>query len=698
MRMWITRHFGILLLLPIIGLVVFSSLNSSQYFAGWDNFSTSLDVSNNLPRTIFATWRAYRGLGSPSDSEVVDVSRQLFYLVFSWLPVQLIDQVYVFFTLAAGVLGVYYLIRLVTQDHNHKSTFSSNIAALTGGLLFLFSLNTIVTYFFPMPMFIARFAYFPWVIYCFINYLQKTSRKKIAAFALVSFAVTSAYLTATVFITLAFILGLISLYHLKQLKNLLVLGVVFLLVNSFWLLPFADYTSRKSNLLPLASVFADVNENQLNEAPYHFDWPYLTSTYPNFLHVDSATDPQSGESISLHSEANKLNPMQAGNWPLMALTIAGLMGSILALFSKKLSFARFIPLLIILSLFMLRKEYPPLGNIYDWLGHNIPYFKIVFRFGDTKFNSLLALFASLGIGVGVYWLLERFKSRAYKIAVSIPIAILTVLAASRFWFITTSELVSKLAQTHIPLAYFEIARTINQDPIEGRVLHLPNDKLSYFKAHSWGYFGSTFMAFLLDKPLLDRAFAPTSPGNDAVDLKLFDLAQNFPNLQTDIAKAERVDQLKRLLAATNTRYIIHDQTIAIENAEDKITLWGQFLQEDFAALITAAAQAKVLTPVKTYTVDAPEPHNTLTLYQVTTPNLPTQVVTQATAISWQQDDTLTLSLAENQTLYQSQTIAGDFYPFHQPSLMFEDETNTLQAKLGLPISSGIIETQLKQQP
>lgn len=688
MKRWFVNNLPLLTLLITLGVIVAKNFNPHTAIAGWDNFSVSLSTSTNLVRTIFSSWRSYRGLGAPSDSEVVDVFRQVFYFALSWLPTQFADQAYIFSTLIVGVTGLYFLSRFITKKTSTPNNINSNMAALISSLIFLFSLNTIGTYFFPMPMYIARFAFFPWIIYLFMSYLQESTVTNLLRFAIVSFLASSSYLTATVFVTLSIILGVISLLNIHQFKKLLILGFIIILTNSFWLLPFGNYTLHKSKLIPLSSVFTIVNENQLNESPKDFDWPYLLTMYPNFLHIDAAINPQTNISISLHPEINKINPYQNNSWPIYSLVILGTIGSVFAVFSKKTPWARFIPISLVISLFMLRKEYPPVGYIYDLLGEKIPYFKVLFRFGDTKFNYLLALISGLGIGIGISQILSFSRSKIYRTIVVIPFIVITFFTFRQFNYILNGQFISNFVQVNIPPAYFNIAHYINQDPSQGRVIHLPYDRLSYFKSHSWGYFGSTFMAFILDKPLFDRAFAPASPVNDSIDLKLIELAQNFRNLKDLDAKTERIVQLSHLLAITNTRYLIYDQTVTINNVAGNITLWGEFMQDDYAALIEAAAQAGALNLVHNYTVDVSSPNNTITLYQTASPSLDTQTISKAQPLELSQENVLDLSLSQNNIIYQTKSSDNTFYPFHQTSNIFKNMSQSLESSLSLPIQPG----------
>src|SRR3989339_970348 len=71
--------FYILLLL----LFIITALNIRSEYAllGWDNYSSFLNIDSNTLRSLFSTWREYRGLGVVSDAEVTDIWRNIYYLL-----------------------------------------------------------------------------------------------------------------------------------------------------------------------------------------------------------------------------------------------------------------------------------------------------------------------------------------------------------------------------------------------------------------------------------------------------------------------------------------------------------------------------------------------------------------------------------------------------------------------------------------
>ena len=81
------------LLVIILFIIALTSIRPGYALLGWDNYSSYLNPPLNISRMFFDSWRSFRGLGVPSDSEVTDVFRQLLFLVFAPIISQnLLDQ------------------------------------------------------------------------------------------------------------------------------------------------------------------------------------------------------------------------------------------------------------------------------------------------------------------------------------------------------------------------------------------------------------------------------------------------------------------------------------------------------------------------------------------------------------------------------------------------------------------------------
>lgn len=684
MKRKFAQNWGLLILVSLWLVITYQSIKPSLFVMGWDNFSTNLNLSINLPRTLFATWRDYRGLGVASDSEVVDIVRQAITAVAATITNQeTASQIYPLLNLIIGVTGVYLLAKTCFKNiHLHPRI--KETAATTAGLAYLFNLNTLGVYHFPMPMFITRFGYLPWIALTFIKLIQQKqpSRKILILFVAITFLATPSYLTATLFITTILLLLVIGVslpkYILTSVKYLL----VFILINSFWLLPFANYTKEKSRLLPQASTFIEVNEIQLNEAPDHFNWENILQLYPSFFYPE-ATKLTTNQPIHLHPLADILNRSESQNlyslllWVFPLLYISGAL--IILLQSKKYQYLGWVPLLLACSLILLRKEYPPTGLVYEWLGNHLPFFKVIFRFGDTKFNNLVALGGSLSAAATTLFALEHIKHLLKKpllyrtATISLGLILILTLAYPFQWFFQ-GKLISPLMYNRIPKAYQEIATAINQDPDYVRVLHLPFDAESYWRPYSWGYFGSTFLAFMLDKPLLERTFEPASRENDQVNQTLNELIVNSRNLGSEKALEERADLLEQLLIKTNTKYVILDGTINPVMKARSTKFWGHFPIADTHRLLEKLHEKKLLSLEKNYNLNA---FGTISLYKLTT--LPDQNNTpkEAAVVNNNQQNLLAPPLLKSPHTFQNPKIeaSGLFYPFYEPQAKLEAKSD-----------------------
>ena len=106
-----------------------------------------------------------------------------------------------------------------------------------------------------------------------------------------------------------------------------------------------------------------------------------------------------------------------------------------------------------------------------------------------------------------------------------------------------------------------MARIINEDENEGRVLHLPLAwGHEYWKSHSWGYLGSAWFNYLLDKPYIDKTFEPASMENVYLDAKIGELLDRYATAESEDKDVLAKDFLK-LISLTGVRYVIVDHTI-----------------------------------------------------------------------------------------------------------------------------------------
>ena len=710
-RLGIFNQLGIPLLLLILTVIILTSIKPKFFLIGWDNFSTSLNPFTNLERTLTATWRAYRGFGVASDSEVTDIFRQIFFALNSLIfPKQLLEQLYLLGSLAIGVISVYFLTKLIFQKvkiANKKLLIE--ISSTTAALFYLFNLYTLGTFYLPITIYVTRYAFIPAFLFLYLKllYQKQINKKAVLKFILVALLGVASFLTATVLITLLLILILILFSHKKQLKKGFFLLLLFLGLNAFWLLPFSNYIKEKSTIIPLASTFIGVNEIQLNEAPVHFSWDRLITLVPEFFYT-SFTPINSGQEFPLHPLVDNYLNFSFEKIILLIMPLLALFGGLVVIIRRKSSSLLWLPLLFFVSLFLLRKEYPPLGFIYAWLGNNLPFFKIIFRFGGAKFYPLLALSSSL---LATLFLLEVFSWSSKKLSKPSASKLFLIIVSILFLFhiftfraFFTGKFISPQMYTNIPQAYFTLAETINLEKESTRVLHLPLEKTSYWKSYSWGYVGSTFLTFMLNKPLIDRTFEPASLENDQFHQALLNLTQNSQTLTLPYLH-QRAFAFLRLFQRGNVRYIIFDKTVGKAVISRGVTYWGEYPTHDTEALLDYLEKIGQIKRIQTHRVNIfdyyskhpskvalpkelfkqleKDPYQEIILYSLLDTKPMASSDNKATLIDDKQTILLSSALfSQDQTLVQDQNLSGIIYPLATPQIPLEKKDKNFTFSLG----------------
>lgn len=580
-------HPGLVLLLSILTVISVQTIKPGYYLIGWDNYSSYFNLPTNLFRTFFATWRDYRGLGVPSDSEIVDLFRQLFFFVLQPIvSAQLLDQLYFVLSLSIGTAGMYVFAWLFLHKTGIcKELKKLDIAASTASFFYLFNLNTLGTFFFPIVTYITRFAALP-VLFLFFFLLthEKKITKKMLVLAFFCFLFASgSYITATIFITSMLSLGIFSLFQ-GSIKSIAVIFLMFLGINFFWITPFINYTIQKTPIIRLAPTFIDANEAQLNKPASFYRLDKQMILLPNFFETtfkESAT----GQDRFFHplSHNHTFLPVQL---ILFIFPILYVFGSLLIFvkFKRHRAFL-WIPITIALYLFLTMKEYSPLGNLYKFLDTWIPYFGVLFRFGDTKFHPYFAFAGSISASVAIVSLLSLVRSR---LRLFLAIFMLTgTFGATVFVYkdYFNGNLIGFFEYNKIPTAYSQIAKEINTDPRFVRVLHLPFDRNAYWKSYTWGAIGSSFFHYMINKPLIEKTFEPGSMENASLDRQLSALLENIQQIESQGELSKRALAFYQLLRQTGIGYIVLDQTVSADVFSRGILYWGNFNYKDARRMV-----------------------------------------------------------------------------------------------------------------
>ncbi|MBI3577388.1 hypothetical protein HY086_05110 [Candidatus Gottesmanbacteria bacterium] len=557
---------GLVFLIILLTTISAANLKPGFYLMGWDNYSSYFNLPTNLFRTFFATWRDYRGLGVASDAEVTDVFRQIFYWISHFfLPEQLLDQVYYLAALWIGVLTTYWCAKLVYADFHfageQQTSRWKDALAFLAGFFYLFNLNTLSVFYSPIIPFTNRFYSLPLTLGVFFWFLQQKNRKRLILLFGIIVVTSGSYITPTIFITSLLALIVLLLFRLDFKKTFLA-SLVFVGLNAFWLVPFVHYTIEKSPVIPLARTFIEINESTLNRSPSVFSLEKQATLFPSFfdLHFDSLN----GQPWSIHPLLKEYDrfPDRVG---FLLFPVLYVFGSLVILLAwrenKKLLW---IPLWVAIFLFLSTKEYGPLGFIYVKLKQIIPFFEIIFRISDTKFHAYINFAGSLVAAYGIVATASLIQSKKFIRPAFMGCFLVAAVAYTwpfRSYF--TGDLTGSFPYAKLPQAYRSIASVINERSGHGRVLHLPIDTWhNYWRSFSWGYLGSSFFHYLINKPYIDKTFEPASMENVYLHAKINSLVDAFYRDTDSEQKKETMSRFLALLEQTGIEYLLVDESIS----------------------------------------------------------------------------------------------------------------------------------------
>lgn len=571
---------------------------------GWDNFSSYLNPLQNFFNTFFATWREHRGIGVPSDAENADLIRQVFNAVLS-IPfgIRVADQLYMISMLWGGVIGMYFLGLYVANRLKFHHIYQE-LFGFAAAFLYLFNLSTLAVFYFPMIMYNTRFFMLPTTTLALLYTLQHhtLSARQFIAIALAFTVGMGSFMVPTIFIV--YMMGLVAyLLFSHTPKRTIVVIATFVFLNSFWLLPFVNYTVQKSAVVPQAPTFIEINESMLNKPKSFYSFERQAKLRPSFFESEFTNIAQKNKATAFHPLAtvdeNGITRILLWIFPL--LYIAGILINILFTRNKLIGWFGFLTLsFLILSM----KEYSPFGPLYNAIAENIPFANTIFRFGDTKFHAMIAFGGSISGAFAVVTILRWFE-KIKPLQTVFGISMIFVLFASATPFATyfNGNLIGFFMYNKLPDAYWNISKTINEDKSDGRVIQLPFDTHTYWKPYSWGYFGSSFLHFMLNKPLIDRTFEPASLEGSTIHNHIIELYSQSSSVGSQDGLREKALDLHRLLTSLSVTFIIDDQTISSNIDARNIAYWGTISPTDSHKLIEYMNSIGLVTLIEEYEVD-----------------------------------------------------------------------------------------------
>lgn len=594
---FLKARLGLIILIVFLVFITIGTLKPDFFLLGWDNFSSYLNPQSNIFNTFFATWREHRGLGVPSDAEVNDVFRQVFSLVASvFVGRELVDQLYIILMLWGGVLGMYALGRYISRYLGQSETLQETFG-FVAGFFYLFNLSTLAVFYFPMIMYVTRFFMLPTTVLILLHLLndKSISWQKYLAYVAILFIGFGSFMVPTIFIVFMMMLGFGVILTKKRLR-ILPIFLFYLGLGMFWILPFTNYTIQKGSVVPQAPLFIDINEALLNKPKSYYSFERQAKLRPGFFESEF-TNNQSDSEEFFHplSRYDEKGITSLILWIFPALYLLGMV--YIFLFKRDRVLLWFsITTLFFLMLSM--KEYSPVGFLYGFVTDHVPYANTIFRFGDTKFHAMVGFGGSILAAVLITKLLSTPRGKfIYPLLYG---TIFLQIAVYINYF--NGNLIGFFMYNKIPQAYFDLANVINKDSELIRVVQLPFDSRSYWKPYSWGYFGSSFLHFMLNKPLFDRTFEPASMETAQIHAQMMDIVNLSSSVSSDELLRARALDFYNLLSGLSIKYVIDDGTISTHIASRNVTYWGKISPADSRRLLSVLEKEGYIRLVKEYSV------------------------------------------------------------------------------------------------
>ncbi len=491
------NYWALLICLFLWFVIVAATIQPGKVIIGNDNFSPEIDPSLTASRILHnPAWRTYRALGIPSDSEQSDLYRSIIYLSLSWfVPAWLLSQGYLLLSLLVGCLSAGKLAQqYISKKNNHQ------LGLLIGFISYLSSLITVWIYFYPVHLFVAAYAFLPFVLWRLAATMRYSTRvNKIFLFVSTLLLSTSA-LTATMFITSMMMVSIIWFSIVISVKPRVMQAIIPLLLvilpHLFWIPGFALYTKTNADDLQNSPINREITsttiENEtkfntaFNTARYYFSWLDIKENGIEYTY--SHRDWFFNHNYSL----------VVSMFPILLAGIA----LIIAILKRKMS----VVILFLCALagwLFIKGANPPFQQLFVWLQETIPLFKQVFRWQSSKFWPLMAI----TVPILVAYSFAQLKP-SKKVAQLIFATLLGIYIATQLIYVFpvfTGHLVRKDIFVEVPQEYRALAQFLKQNRPHERILVLPEANTRYFRSYQWGFWGSVVLNYLLPNPLIEKA-------------------------------------------------------------------------------------------------------------------------------------------------------------------------------------------------
>lgn len=511
------------ILIIVFAFLVFKNFPFHSSSTGWDNLHPEFNFSLNFNRVFSSSvWNYFQGLGTYGGHGYASVLPHVIitYLMSLVIPIIHIRSGFTFLMLFLGPLGVFFLVKKILDGANEDI---KNKSALVSSLFYMLNLATIQQFYVQLEAFIVHFAALPWLFYSLANFLKNKTKKNLLIFTVISFLTSTQGFIPPLFVAYSILLVMVLLFYFfekrtwERFKTTILILILTLFVNSFWLLPDAYYASRESatmanayNTIQSTNIFVLNSEKygQLSNAillnGFLFQQKNLAKNY-------------SGETFFIFSNwINHFskNPAIVMGYALFVIAILGILFSL----RKKNYLKSGLIASGLLMFALLANGTQPFSLIFSALG-KLPIFHEAFRVPFTKFSISLAFIYSIFIGVGICWIITKLESLPIRKVTKHSSINLTALAVGIFVVYMAlpafkGDLIYNQTKIKIPAVYFKLFDFFKTQNQYARIADLPQGWPWGWNMYRWGYDGSGFLWYGIKQPIMDRAFDRWGASNE----------------------------------------------------------------------------------------------------------------------------------------------------------------------------------------
>lgn len=558
MEKMIQNHWGKIALIFILISIIAFNFRPGYFILGNDNYSPELNIGLSLKRSFTnPTWREYRVLGMPSDSEQADIFRSLvFYFLNFLFPPWFISQLYVFFAFFIASYGMAYLAR--DLFNGNFPAFKRELIFLFSGLFYCANLITSWIFFSPLKVFLAGYAFLPFVLWRLHSFYQKPNYSNSIWLAVATGFLTTSAMVVTTYIVEATIIFLFLVFLIiREIKNSSLFKIFYTTLLSlivlfgtqlFWILPFVQYVKTNSPVLQ-QSFINRVLTPELIENEVKFN-KSLNVTRFYYAWIDARNNNGSFQFPYRNWYFESLLGQTLSFIPTALATL----GTIYLVLHKKRNLAIF-PISILTGWLLIKGVNPPFAGIFKYLQTTIPFFKQVFRWQSSKLYPMITIPLSVLAPLGVLFIMDGInsllKNSHHRIKSVITLILSIIIISSSLIYVYPyfeGSLISKQNFVKVPQDYNNLLSFLKKYDTKSRIYLAPEANTLYFRNYSWGFFGSSLLNYLIPNPTIEKALTTGSMENE-----------NAQKIIENAYYSENAELFSRALSLYNTPLVLLDK-------------------------------------------------------------------------------------------------------------------------------------------